>query len=237
MLHAAQKSLVIFDCDGVLVDSEPLAAQVFAEALQDLGADALPEQMDERFRGRSLTDCIDEVRREWGVSLPDDFQEHLVERTRRAFEGRLEPIPDVTLPLAFLSRQGIAICVASSGGPEKIRHSLSLTQLTPYFIDASGQARLFSASQVARGKPHPDLFLFAAAQMGRSARDCIVIEDSRAGVLAAVAAKMPVLGFAAEGAESAHGRALGACGARTFDRMRQLPALLEEALGLSPGAC
>lgn len=237
MGRGGQHPLVIFDCDGVLVDSEPLAAQVFAEALRDLGAAAHPQQMDERFRGRSLKDCIEEVRREWKVHLPDDFEEQLVERTRRAFEGGLKAIVDVTVALEFLRQEGIATCVASSGGPEKIRHSLELTRLTPFFRDASGRAQLFSASQVARGKPAPDLFLFAAAQLGRTAEECIVVEDSQVGVQGAIAAKMRVFAFSPEGVDSSHGQALRACGATPFERMAQLPALLAEALGLSEGPC
>jgi len=207
--------LVIFDCDGVLVDSEPLSNQVLNRHLAAVGLPLSLEESAARFTGRSMASCVRLIEQSLGAALPSDFVAAVREDTRAAFEGRLEAVQGVHEVLAALARP---FCVASSGSHAKIRHSLGLTGLARFFDDA----RIFSAEDVARGKPAPDLFLLAAARCGAPAGACVVVEDSRPGVEAAVAAGMPVLGFAARTGP----RNLEAAGATVFNRMDQLAALL-----------
>lgn len=218
--------LLIFDCDGVLVDSEPLAARVLAEALLELGLPMSNDEVDHRFRGRSLSDIVVEIEALLGTPVPEYFLPKLNTKTRHAFEVELTPIQGVRSALAEFRDRGLPMCVASSGSPEKIRHSLALTDLEGFFED-----RVFSASQVKRGKPAPDLFLFAAQQMGPSIASCLVIEDSIPGVVAAVAAGASVYGFASRTLPdpSAHGLALLEQGAQVFGSMEELPGLLRLA--------
>lgn len=215
--------LVIFDCDGVLVDSEPAAARVLTEALLDLGLETSVAEVDRLFRGRSLSDIVLEVESLLGSPVPEDFLPRLNASTQRAFEEGLVPIPGVRDVLSAIARLGIDMCVASSGSPQKIRHSLALTDLADFFED-----RIFSSAQVKQGKPAPDLFLFAAKQMGHPIAGCVVIEDSIPGVTAAVAAGASVYGFVSPTLpeKTAHGLALGALGAHVFYSMQELPALL-----------
>lgn len=182
--------LVIFDCDGVLVDSEMIASRELARYLTDLGRPTQDAECRHAFTGLSIQSVGDKVRTEWGVALPATFVEELRARDRVAFERDLKAVPGVTDALDALDRLGIAYCVASSGMPEKIRHSLTITRLIDRF-----DGNLFSAKQVANGKPAPDLFLLAAETMGFAPAHCLVIEDSLAGVEAARRASMRVLGF------------------------------------------
>lgn len=215
--------LVIFDCDGVLVDSEPVAARVLAEALLELGLHTSVSEVDRLFRGRSLSDIIVAVETRLGAPLPQDFLRKLNAKTRRAFDKELTPISGVGDALLSIARRGVNMCVASSGSPEKIRHSLALTDLAEFFED-----RVFSAAQVEHGKPAPDLFLLAAQKMGHPIANCVVIEDSIPGVTAAVAAGASVYGFVSTTLSDrvARSRALGALGARVFHSMHELPELL-----------
>jgi len=182
--------LVIFDCDGVLVDSELIASRELAAYLSDLGRPTSAEQCREAFTGLSLKAVADMVRKDWGVALPDDFVSALRARDQKAFERDLKAIPDIEHTLDALDAMKIRYCVASSGMPEKIHHSLTLTGLLHRF-----DGHLFSAAQVEHGKPAPDLFLLAARTLGIAPADCWVIEDSPAGVQGAKAAGMRVLGF------------------------------------------
>lgn len=207
--------LVIFDCDGVLVDSEPLANRVLNRHLAAVGLPLSLEESAERFTGRSMASCVAMIEETLGSSLPADFLAAVREDTRIAFEGRLAAVPGVRDILEGLAGP---YCVASSGSHDKIRHSLRLTALAGFF----GESRIFSAEDVALGKPAPDLFLLAAARCGIEPGQCVVVEDSRPGVEAAVAAGMRVLGFAAR----TRPRNLEAAGATVFNRMDQLPALL-----------
>lgn len=183
-------SLVIFDCDGVLVDSEPLAAPILAVAMRELGLDAEPEDVDRDMRGRSLRDCIREIEARLGRPVPATFLQTLDARTREVFDRELTVIPGVVSLLAALARASVPCAVASSGSHDKIRHSLTLTGLGSWFAD-----RVFSASDVEHGKPAPDLFLLAAQQLGSSPRTTLVIEDSDPGVRAGVAAGMRVVHY------------------------------------------
>ncbi len=213
----APPELVIFDCDGVLVDSEPPANRVFAEMLAEHGLDLGFEETVRLLKGLSLTSCVALLTSRFDLDLPDDFTCRLQERTYAAFRDELTAVPGVRTAMAALGRP---CCVASSGGIEKMRFTLGLAGLLDLF-----DGRLFSAEQVARGKPHPDLFLHAAAAMGHRPAACVVIEDSLPGVAAAQAAGMAVLGFA--GTALADAAALRAAGARVFTDMADLPALIE----------
>jgi HAD superfamily hydrolase (TIGR01509 family) len=213
--------LVIFDCDGVLVDSEALACVVHAEVLTAHGYAISAEQVHDRFLGRSSREARFEVETEMGRVLPDEYTVQLKATIDRVFGEQLAPVPGIAEALAKLS---LPVCVASSGTPTRIVSSLTTTGLIERFAP-----HLFSASQVANGKPAPDLFLFAASEMGVNPSRCVVIEDSVPGVIGAKAAGMTVLGFHG-GAHCGPGTAtaLQAAGAdATFDDMRQLPGLVE----------
>lgn len=207
-------NLIIFDCDGVLVDSEPLQNRVFYRMLGELGWDAGYEQTVRTFIGRSMADCLAIAERRLGRALPADFEARLQEETFATFDRELGPVPGVE---QALDRIKTPVCVASSGSLTKMRKTLTLTGLLPRF-----EGQMFSATQVERGKPHPDLFLYAAREMGVSAAGCALIEDSNAGVQAGRAAGMTIFGYAAAG----QGEALVAAGATVFDDMRALPDLL-----------
>lgn len=221
--------LVIFDCDGVLVDSEPLAARVLCEALLELGLEMSVERVDQLFRGRSLPDIVLEVEqllqreKRLDARIPESFLPRLRAATEQAFDLGLSPIQGVRAALTHLVKSGVDMCVASSGSPEKIQHSLKLTELSPFFED-----RIFSSAQVERGKPAPDLFLFAAQQMGHSISSSVVIEDSIPGVTGAVAAGATVLGFVSPAISdpAEHERELLERGARVFQSMEDLPGLI-----------
>ena len=214
---AARPELVVFDCDGVLVDSEPIANRVMAEAVTALGWPLSAADCIARFKGHHLDTVIAAVEGRLGRPVPDDWVPNLRAATGAAFERELQPIPGVVEALDAVAESGLAYCVASQGPPEKMAVSLDVTGLRSRF-----EGRIFSAYQVERGKPHPDLFLFAAKTMGCAPRACMVIEDSPLGVTAAKAAGMNVLGFAPEG----DGADLAAAGARLFRDMAELPGLL-----------
>jgi HAD superfamily hydrolase (TIGR01509 family) len=205
--------LVIFDCDGVLVDSEPIAARVFAGLLCEVGLPTTAEQADQRYRGRSMKSCLELVRQELG-SLPDAFEADLQERTFAEFRSALMPVAGVEGVLRGLA---VPFCVASSGSHAKMKLTLGLTGLLRWF-----EGKLFSATEVARGKPFPDLFLHAAERMGVDPARSVVVEDSAVGVRAARAAGMEVLGYASDRDPGS----LAAAGARVFRRMAELPSLL-----------
>ncbi len=228
MDDAARPDLVIFDCDGVLVDSELLASRLLAEALAAEGHAVTAADCRARFTGISIRSVIEIIEEERGIPLPADFEDRVRANDLAVFARDLKAVPGVTQALAQIAT---AKCVASSGAPEKIRRSLTVTGLIGFF-----EPHLFSAHMVKRGKPAPDLFLFAAAAMGADAARCVVVEDSAAGVAAARAAGMSVLGFAGGGhAGDGYGTMLMAAGAtRVFDDMAELPALLQ-GVGASSG--
>lgn len=179
--------LVIFDCDGVLVDSERLSVEIDRRVLSDLGWDLTIEEIVHRFVGRSEAHFRTEVETRLGHALPEDWEVPYQPWYREAFEGELHTVPGVVAALEAISS---ATCVASSGTYEKIRFTLGLTGLLPRFED-----RIFSAVDVENGKPAPDLFLHAASRMGVPPSRCVVIEDSRFGVEAARAAGMHAFGY------------------------------------------
>jgi HAD superfamily hydrolase (TIGR01509 family) len=212
--------LVIFDCDGVLVDSEVISCRAHAETLTRHGYPITADQVLVRFLGVSDREARMTIEAELGRSLPDDFELQVKQATLQFYADGLRTIPHVDEAIAAI---GLPKCVASSGTPEKIRHGLECAGL--YDLLAPN---IFSATQVKRGKPAPDLFLFAAGQMQASPARCIVIEDSVPGIAGALAAGMTVLGFhGGSHCRPGYADTLRAAGANmTFDDMRQLPDLI-----------
>jgi HAD superfamily hydrolase (TIGR01509 family) len=215
--------LVIFDCDGVLVDSEPIAARVLAAYARDLGLALSAEDCIRRFTGISMAAVQAELGRDLGRPLPADFADRIRAADFAAFAAELRPVDGAAPAVDALTAAGFAVCVASSGAPEKIRFTLGLTGLADRF-----EPRLFSATMVARGKPAPDLFLLAAQRMGFAPAACTVVEDSTAGIRAARAASMRAIGFAGGGhCEPGHADLLRAAGAeQVLVRLGDLPATL-----------
>ncbi|WP_225851149.1 HAD family phosphatase [Streptomyces sp. HPF1205] len=185
--------LVIFDNDGVLVDSEPLSNRILADYLTEVGHPTTYEESVRDFMGAAEHRIHDLIRERTGQALPAGFNETLHARVFEAFARELEPVEGVGVVLDKLAADGVAYCLASSGTHERIRVALRKTGLYERF----DEERIFSAQDVGRGKPAPDLFLHAAAGMGVPAERCAVIEDSPLGVAAARAAGMDVYGFAA----------------------------------------
>lgn len=214
--------LIIFDCDGVLVDSEVISCRAHSEMLTRHGYPITPDQALERFLGVSDREARLMIETEIGRKLPDDFEVQVKQATLQFYAGDLRAISYVGEAIAAI---GLPKCIASSGTPEKIRHGLGCAGLYDRLAP-----HIFSASQVARGKPAPDLFLFAAEQMQVSPGRCLVIEDSVPGITGARAAGMTVLGFhGGSHCRPGYGDTLRAAGAvLTFDDMRQLPDLIAQ---------
>ncbi len=212
--------LAIFDCDGVLVDSEVISCRVYAETLTQFGYPITADDVHRRFLGRSTRDADREIEAEIGVALPADFAPARSAALLAALASDVRAIAHVADVIDAVAPRR---CVASSGGPEKIRTTLTAVGLYERFAP-----HIFSAVQVARSKPAPDLFLFAAGQMGIAPGRTIVIEDSPSGVRAARAAGMDVVGFVG----GSHCRAgdtelLRDAGARVVvSDMRELPAVI-----------
>jgi HAD superfamily hydrolase (TIGR01509 family) len=184
---AATPRLVIFDCDGVLIDSEMIACRADAALLTELGFPTSVEDVLDRYVGLSAKVLIADIEARHGRVLPAEFPGLLRARIEAAFEHELKPMAGVETLLQSLH---LPRCVASSSSLPRLAHALSLVRLRDHF-----HPHIFSATQVANGKPAPDLFLFAAREMGVAPRDCAVVEDSVAGVRAGVAAGMRVIGF------------------------------------------
>ena len=213
--------LVIFDCDGVLVDSEVISCRAHADVLSRHGYPITQQQVFDRFLGRSTRQAISEIEAELGRALPDDFHVQLQDEQFRSFEADLEAVPHIHSALDAIAQ---AACVASSGSHQRMNVTLGRTRLYDRFAP-----NIFSASQVSNGKPAPDLFLFAASQLNVSPERCLVIEDSVPGVTGGRAAGMTVLGFHGGcHCRPGYGEDLRVAGATaTFDDMRQLPGLIE----------
>ncbi len=205
--------LVIFDCDGVLVDSERLAVRTEAEILSDLGWPLSEAEIIERFVGRSAAHMHQEIERHLGRRV--DWDSEFESRYRDVFERELVPVPGV---IEALTQITTPVCVASSGSRERMRFTLGKTGLFDQF-----EGRIFSVDEVAHGKPAPDVFLFAAERMGVSPDRCAVIEDSVSGVTAGLAAGMAVFAFVG-GVTSAEALSIGE--AVPIADMRELPSRL-----------
>ena len=207
--------LVIFDCDGVLVDSERLAVRIDVQVLAKLGWTITEAEVIERFVGRSDVSIKADIEAHLGRALPDDWGAEFESLYRAAFAAELKPVSGV---VEALDRITLPTCVASSGSHDKMRFTLGLTGLYERFA-----GRIFSAYEVARGKPAPDLFLHAAARMGVAPEACAVIEDSRFGIEAARAAGMRAFGYAGGLTPRAF---LETPGVVVFTDMLELPDLL-----------
>jgi HAD superfamily hydrolase (TIGR01509 family) len=207
--------LVILDCDGVLVDSEPISVRLDVVVLGKLGWHLTEAEIAERFVGRSHEYMVGEIEAAIGRPLPADWHDELHALYREAFEAELAPVDGV---VEALDRLATPTCVASSSSHERLRLTLGLTGLLGRF-----EGRIFSATDVANGKPAPDLFLHAAASMGADPARCAVVEDSRYGVEAARAAGMTAFGYA--GGLTPRERLEGPA-TTVFEHMRELPGLL-----------
>ncbi|MEU5339187.1 HAD family hydrolase [Streptomyces asoensis] len=209
--------LVIFDNDGVLVDSEPISNRLLAAYLTELGHPTSYEDSIRDYMGSAMHRIHDLVQERTGQRLPADFDDTFHRRVFAAFEAELEPVEGAVDVLAKLAADGVPYCVASSGSHERIRVGHHKTGLDRFFDDA----RIFSSQDVGKGKPAPDLFLHAARRMGVAPERCAVVEDSPLGVRAAVAAGMDVYGFTAM---TPADRLAGAT--RLFSELAGLPDLL-----------
>jgi len=181
---------IIFDCDGTLVDSEVLANEVLVEAVAEHGLVLSLEEAIATFRGGKMADCVAHVEARLGRRLPDEFVSELRSRTADAFRTRLRAVAGALELVQWLTERSWAICVASSGPADKIKLSLSLTGLWPFF-----EGRVFSSYDVGVWKPEPGLFLHAAEAMGVEPVQCTVVEDSLPGIRAGLAAGMKVFAF------------------------------------------
>lgn len=209
-----QTELVIFDCDGVLVDSERLSNRILVEFVAEFGLTLELEEAILLFKGCKMADCIVVIEQRLGKKMPPDFVTQLRACTAKAFERELLPVQGIE---TALDKINLPICVASSGPLEKIQLALRVTNLLPRF-----EGRIFSSYEIGSWKPAPDLFLYAAKKMGVQAQFCTVVEDSILGVRAGIAAGMKVLGYTSQNEATL----LEECGARVFYSMYQLPDLL-----------
>lgn len=209
--------LVIFDNDGVLVDSEPISNRLLAGYLTELGHPTTYEESVRDYMGSAMHRIHELIEERTGRRLPADFDDTFHARVFAAFEKELRAVAGAAEVLGLLAREHIPYCVASSGSHERIRVGHRSAGLGSWFRDEN----IFSAEDVGRGKPEPDLFLHAAARMGVAPERCVVVEDSLLGVRAALAAGMDVYGFTAmtpaEKLPGARGH---------FRRMEELPATL-----------
>ncbi|MGW7200097.1 HAD family hydrolase [Streptomyces chryseus] len=209
--------LIIFDNDGVLVDSEPISNTILAGYLSELGHPTTYEDSLRDFMGSAVHRIHDLVLARSGQRLPEDFDKTLHARIFAAFEQELKPVAGAEDLLGRLVADGVSYCLASSGSHERIRVGHLVTGLDEWFEDSW----IFSSQDVGRGKPAPDLFLHAAAEMGVPPERCVVVEDSPLGVEAARAAGMDVYGFTAM---TPADRLSGANG--WFSDLSELPELL-----------
>lgn len=206
-------ALVILDCDGVLVDSDRISLRVQAERIRALGIETTYEDCINDFLGLGMPATLRILSQRLGRPVPEQWVRELEAAVREGFERELAPVPGILEALDAIEQP---TCIASSGSHEKMRFTLGLTGLHGRFA-----GRIFSADEVSRGKPAPDLFQHAAARMGVAAEDCVVVEDSPHGVAAAKAAGMRALGFAATSPPAS----LAAADA-VFTAMAELPALV-----------
>jgi HAD superfamily hydrolase (TIGR01509 family) len=211
--------LVIFDCDGVLVDSEGISNDVLARLLSAQGLPTTLVQARRAYQGLLLGEVVASAEAKLGHPLPEGWLERYERERAAEFRRSLEAVPGAAAAVRRTIAAGTAVCVASQGKLEKTRLSLALSGLADLFA----QEALFSAELVARGKPHPDLFLHAARAMCAEPGRCAVVEDTPSGVTAAVSAGMRAIGYAADGDEAA----LRAAGAEIVHSLDALAGLLE----------
>ncbi len=214
--HNGHVELVIFDCDGVLVDSEPIAIRIDAEIFAEFGMPMSEAEIVERFVGRSPSVTWGAIEEHLGHPLPADFSARTRARFDEAYQHDLRAIDGIEEALDQITMR---TCVASSSDPDRLDHKLRLTGLFDRFA-----GRIFSAAEVQNGKPAPDLFLHAARRMGVEPKACAVVEDSQYGVQAARAAGMAAYGYTGSVTPA---RMLEGPGTTVFGDMRELPRLLQ----------
>lgn len=222
----APRRLLIFDCDGVLVDSERLHVDIDVRCITELGWPITHEEVIERHLGRSERDAIADIASVIGAPVPDAWVQRWRAAYTTAYETELAAVPGVADALRDLTAAGWVVCVATSGHRDLTWRKLRRCGLDGWFSDES----VFTAAEVAHGKPAPDLFLLAASRMGFAPSECVVVEDSRPGVAAARAAGMPCIGFAG-GVTRAADLAAADVVVTEADGLRDLAAL---AAGLLP---
>lgn len=205
---------VIFDCDGVLVDSEPISNQVMANMANENGANIDLDYALRNFKGGSLYKCIENIETLINNKLPQTFEKEYRERSNKAFKKYIKPIDGVK---DLISSLNIPFCVASSGPRHKIELNLSLTGLLPLFKD-----NIFSCYDINKWKPDPAVFLWAAKTMGFKPEECVVIEDSLSGVTAALNGGFDVFAFTAHD----YNNQLDKISATTFSNMAALKSLI-----------
>ncbi len=210
--------LVIFDCDGVLVDSEVISNRVLARLLTEIGLPRDLAQTRREYQGLLLDEIVTRTEAALGHPVPGDFLERFVTQRAEEFRRDLKPVPGANEMVTRVKSADVQVCVASQGRLEKSRMTLALTGLERLFDEDA----VFSAYSVERGKPFPDLFLYAAATMGAEPATSAVVEDTPSGVQAAVAAGMRVLGYSADSDEPA----LRDAGAEIVRSLDEVPALL-----------
>jgi HAD superfamily hydrolase (TIGR01509 family) len=209
---------VIFDCDGVLVDSEPISGEVLARVLTESGLPTSAEDAVTIYKGQIMAEVVRISEERLGGRLPADFAARFEGERAEEFKRRLTPIPGAEAAVRAVSAAGIAVCVATQGKAEKTEMTLGITGLRRLF----GEHAVFSAYSVPRGKPFPDLFLHAASTIGVDPADTVVVEDTPIGARAGIAAGMRVLGYAADSPAAA----LREVGAEPFDALGEVPGLL-----------
>jgi HAD superfamily hydrolase (TIGR01509 family) len=207
--------LVIFDCDGVLVDSEPIVSRVLADRMRHLGIQITDQECTRAFAGLDQAAAARLIADRLGGAVPPGWFEALTVAVDAALRAQVTPVPGI---VPVLQQLRVPFCVASNGRHEKVALTLGACGLATYF-----EGRIFTAAEVTRGKPAPDLFLLAAFRMGVPPSRCVVVEDSESGVVAARAAGMHVLRYAPDGSTSGSVRA--------FRSMAELPSLLNLADG------
>lgn len=217
-MRFVQLELVIFDCDGVLVDTEPVSNTVMAGAISAVGVPMTGSEVAKAFEGMRLEDIAREVENQLGSRLPPGWVDAFEERRATEFRNGVQAIPGVVTALETIAAAGIRVCIASQASRQKMELTLGLSGL----LDRFESDALFSSRMVERGKPHPELFLLAAREMGSDPFACAVVEDGALGVRAARSAGMDALGYAPDGDSERLARE----GARTFETMTELPRLL-----------
>lgn len=205
--------LVIFDCDGVLVDSEPLVNRVEAALLSRFGRPVSEREVGLLFKGKDVSGVVEAIEQELGATVSPDWIYEWAMATALQFVRHLRPVAGVASVLEALAQHGVATCVASQSTPSRVALALGRCGLDAYFGE-----RVYTASMVERPKPAPDLFLYAARRHAVEPRDCCVVEDTVSGVYAARAAQMDVYAYAADD----DAERLTAAGGQVFSRMNEL---------------
>ncbi|WP_179020857.1 HAD family hydrolase [Winogradskyella forsetii] len=206
---------IIFDCDGVLVDSEPLGNQVLVDMANELGANIDLDYAYQHFKGNALNNCVNHISDLIALELPSNFKSEYRRRSFESFQKHIKPVDGV---LEVVKSLEIPFCVASSGPENKIQLNLELTGLWPYF-----KSHVFSCYSIQKWKPDPAVFLWAAETMGFQPSECVVIEDSLVGVSAAIEGGFDVFGFTGHD----YRNELQEKATKTFDNFLNLTELLE----------